>query len=137
MPKPRGGPFKALKRDTRYAGIIEAASPPNHPWNTPHATPPLHDADQALDVQRGIYRSARHAGISAHHVTITCPSCGAAFHVAHQTDKVAGDHKRGCRSPAYIVSFQLADKDTGRAAVAGHVENGGTLAYNLRRNRDQ
>lgn len=137
MPKPRGGVYKATQRDTRYAGIIEACSPPNHPWNTPHQTPPLHDVDQALDVQRGVYRSARHAGISAHHVAITCPTCGAGFHIAHQESKVEGSHKRGCKTPLYVVSFQLASKSIGRAAIAQHVNGGGKLAYNLRRNRDQ
>ena len=138
MPKPRGGVFKAAQRDTRYAGIIEAASPPNHPWGTPHQTPPLHDVDQALDVQRGVYRSARHAGISAYDVAITCPSCAAGFHVAgHGEAKTEGSHKRGCKQPSYVVSFKLNTKAAGKAAVAQHVQGGGKLAYNLRRNRDK
>ena len=84
MPKPRGGVFKAAQRDTRYAAIIEAASPPNHPWNTVHVTPPLDSAEKALDVQRGIYRSARHAEISAHHVETTCTGCGALLGADHK-----------------------------------------------------
>ena len=126
MPKPRGGVFKAAARDTRYAAIIEAAAPPNHPWDTPHVTPPIADEGRALDVQRGIYRSARHAGITAHHVATSCTGCGAAL----QTE-----HKSRCGRPGWTVAFQLAPKTAGKQAIADHVAGGGTLAYNLRRNQ--
>jgi hypothetical protein len=126
MPKPRGGVFKAAARDTRYAGIIEAAAPPHHAWNTPHVTPVIADDERALDVQRGIYRSARHAGITAHHVVTSCEGCGTALQ---------GQHKGRCARPGWRVAFQLADKASGKQAIAEHVKNGGTLAYNLRRDK--
>jgi hypothetical protein len=126
MPKPRGGVFKAAKRDTRYAAVIEAAMPPNHPWNTPHKTPVIPDQDRALDVQRGIYRSARHAGITAHHVTTVCTGCKALL----QTE-----HKASCNRPGWVVSFQLTSKSEGKRAIVEHVKAGGKLSYNLRRNQ--
>jgi hypothetical protein len=125
MPKPRGGVFKALPRDTRYAGIIAAASPPHHPWDTQHVTPAIADDEKALDVQRGIYRSARHAGVSAHHVRTVC-TCGVLL---------GAIHKRRCDVPSWRVFFQLAPKEQGKQAIATHVANGGKLAYNLRRNQ--
>lgn len=95
----------------RYARIIELCSPPNYPWNTVHLTPALEGgAEQALDVKRGIFRSARHAGISAHHVEIITDEGG-----------------------AHRVTFQLAPKSVGRAAIAAQVKAGQTLSYNLRR----
>jgi hypothetical protein len=141
MPKPRGGPFRALKRDTRYAAIIAAALPPHHDWNTPHITPVIADDERALDVQRGIYRSTRHLGdprckggrhvkgckcITAHHVITSCTGCGALLQA---------EHKARCSRPGWRVAFQLAPKSSGQAAIAEHVKNGGTLAYNLRRDK--
>jgi len=124
MPKPRGGVFKAAKRDTRYAAVIEAAMPPNHPFGTKHVTPVIPDQDRALDVQRGIYRSARHAGISAHHVETRCTGCGTLLQA---------EHKPSCAYPGWRVSFQLASKAQGKAAVVAAVKSGKPLAYNLRR----
>jgi hypothetical protein len=118
MPKPRGGVFRAQVRDERYAALIAASSPPHHAWNTEHVTPPLETWDQALDIKRGVFRSARHAGISAHHVEI----------------ETIG---RGPDKGRFRVHFQLTTKAAGRAAIAAHVNQGGALAYNVRRDRDR
>jgi hypothetical protein len=110
MPKPRGGVFKAVQRDTRYAPVIENAL--KHPWGTVHKTPPIATDELALDVQRGVYRSARHAGVSAK---------------VHEWERT---------KDGIVIRFQLFSKAAGKKAVAEHVQNGGTLAYNLRRDKD-
>jgi hypothetical protein len=127
MPKPRGGAravFRAPQRDTRYAKLIEKSMPPAHQFGTEHVTPPLDDV-KALDVQRGIYRSARHAGISAR-VETTCAGCKALLQQSH---------KRGCEEPGYIVRFWLTTKAQGRKAITERVKAGKPLAYNLRRGK--
>ncbi|MHB1434271.1 MAG: hypothetical protein ACYCVZ_19405 [Streptosporangiaceae bacterium] len=113
MPKPRGGPFKAARRDTRFQAYVEALLPPAFPWGTEHTTPvPVPDQQAALEVQRGIYRSARHLGVTAHHVRMVQLGDG-----------------------TWVVRFRLAHKDTGRQAIVEKVERGEKLAYNLRRNQ--
>lgn len=112
MPKTRGGVFKAVKRDTRFQALVERSMPPHYAWNHEHETKRLVSAEQALDVQRGVYRSARHLGITAHHVQIV---------------SYADDH--------WTVKYQLASKAIGRQAVIDQVKRGESLAYNLRRNQ--
>jgi hypothetical protein len=124
------GGFKAAQRDTRYAAVIEQAAPPNHPWNTPHVTPVITDEAKALDVQRGVYRSARHAGITAHHVQTVCVNPGCAAVLPSRSPAV---HKGRCSAPGWRVYFQLISKAGGRKAIIDHVKGGGALAYNLRR----
>jgi len=124
MPKPRGGVFRAATRDTRYEAVIVAHSPPNVAWNTPNVTPVIATDEQALDVQRGIYRSARHAGITAYGVETTCHGCRA---------RLGGEHKARCQLPGWVVAFKLTTKADGRRAIVAQVKAGKALAYNLRR----
>lgn len=112
MPKPRGGVFRAAKRDTRYQAFIQACMPPRYDWNHQHVSPPVPDAEQALDVQRGVYRSARHLGITAHDVQMTEQPNG-----------------------TWVVRFQLVSKAAGKKAIVAKVQAGEALAYNLRRNQ--
>lgn len=113
MPKPRGGPFKAREPDTRFDGYLAGCRPPAYPWGHVHVTPvPVATQDAALDVRRGIYRAARHLGITAHHVEMT----------------QLGDGR-------WVVRFELSEKADGKRAIVARVAAGEPLAYNLRRNQ--
>jgi hypothetical protein len=109
MPKPRGGAFKALERDTRFAPMVEAALA--HPLGTRHETPPgaVADAAHALEIRRGIFRSARHAGVSVQ---------------AEAEELADGSHR---------VWFVLRDKAEAARYVAEKVRAGKRLSYNVRR----
>lgn len=96
--------------------------PPRHQFGTEHVTPLL-DPVKALDVQRGIHRSARHAGISAQ-VETTCAGCKAVLQA---------EHTPGCEQPGYVIRYWLRSKSSGRKYKTDQVKAGIPLAYNLRR----
>lgn len=112
MPGSRSGvPWKRRPRDERYAGVIAQAL--THPLGTRVDLPPLDTEDEALDVRRGIFRSAGHAGYSA-----VCPKW---------TVDEGGK---------YQLWFQLVTKDAARKAVYDRIQRGEPLAYNSARRRN-
>jgi hypothetical protein len=82
------------------------------PWGVRHETPALQGDGHALDVRRGVFRSARHLGVSA------------------KAEMYTDDHGD------WHVWFKIWPKADGQRAIANRVTGGGPpLAYNLRRGR--
>jgi hypothetical protein len=112
MPQRRDGvPWKRRPRDERYKNVIDQAL--RHPLGTRIDLPPLDTEEEALDVRRGVFRSAGHAGYSC-----VCPPW-----------TVDDDGK-------YVLWFQLVSKDAARAAIYGKIQRGEPLAYNSTRRRN-
>lgn len=112
MPDRRSGvPFKSRPRDERYAGVIAQALA--HPLGTRIELPPLDTEEEALDVRRGVFRSAGHAGYSC-----VCP------------EWTTDDNGK------YLLWFQLLTKAAARKAVYEKIKRGEPLAYNATRRRN-
>lgn len=111
MPASRGVPFKARPRDERYAGVIAQAL--THPLGTRIDLPPLDTEDEALDVRRGLFRSAGHAGYSCN-----CPKW---------TENDDGK---------FVLWFQLLSRDAARKVLYDRIARGEPLAYNTSRRKN-